>query len=108
MRPDLNLPWSDLRGARVGVWGLGVEGHANLRRLQAIDGSAVLVDDDPAAGSGALRTDAGGLEALRSCEVVVKTPGISRYRREVHELEAAGIPVAGGLGLWMQAADRAQ
>ena len=43
---------------------------------------------------------------MRSCEVVVKTPGISRYRPEVHELEAAGIAVAGGLGLWMQEADR--
>ena len=31
-----NLSWSDLRGARVGVWGLGVEGHANLRRLKAL------------------------------------------------------------------------
>ena len=83
MRTRPNLSWSDLRGARVGVWGLGVEGHANLRRLQAIDAVPVLVDDDPAAGSGAVRTDEGGLEALRSCEVVVKTPGISRYRTEV-------------------------
>ncbi len=101
-----NLSWSDLRGARVGVWGLGVEGHANLRRLQAIGVSPVLVDDDPAADSGAIKTDHGGLDALLSCEVVVKTPGISRYREEVEQLEAAGVPVAGGIGLWMQEADR--
>jgi UDP-N-acetylmuramoylalanine--D-glutamate ligase len=106
MRTRQNLSWSDLRGARVGVWGLGVEGHANLRRLKAIGASPVLVDDEPAEGSGALQTDAGGFDALRGCEVVVKTPGISRYRPEVRELEAGGIPVAGGLGLWMQEADR--
>ena len=100
-----NLSWSDLRGARVGVWGLGVEGHANLRRLKTLGAAPVLVDDDPS-DTDALRTDAGGLEALRSCEVVVKTPGISRYRSEVQELEAVGIPVFGGLGLWMQEAER--
>ena len=106
MRTRPNLSWSDLRGARVGVWGLGVEGHANLRQLLAIGASPVLVDDDPSPDSGALKTDEGGLDALRTCEVVVKTPGISRYRPEVQQLEAAGIVVAGGLGLWMQEADR--
>jgi UDP-N-acetylmuramoyl-L-alanine---L-glutamate ligase len=100
-----NLSWSDLRGARVGVWGLGVEGHANLRRLKALAAVPVLVDDAPG-DSGAMRTDEGGFDALRSCEVVVKTPGISRYRPEVQALEADGIPVTGGLGLWMQEADR--
>ena len=102
-----NLSWSDLRGARVGVWGLGVEGHANLRRLEALGVTPVLVDDAPS-DAGALRTDEGGFEALGLCEVVVKTPGITRYRREVEALEAAGIPVVGGLGLWMQEADRAR
>jgi UDP-N-acetylmuramoylalanine--D-glutamate ligase len=100
-----NLSWSDLRGARVGVWGLGVEGHANLRRLKALGVTPVLVDDTPA-DPAAIRTDEGGFDALRSCEAVVKTPGISRYRPEVQTLEAAGIAVVGGLGLWMQEADR--
>jgi UDP-N-acetylmuramoylalanine--D-glutamate ligase len=36
---------------------------------------------------------------------VVKTPGISRYRPEVAELEAAGVTVAGGLGLWLAEQD---
>jgi UDP-N-acetylmuramoylalanine--D-glutamate ligase len=65
-----------------------------------------LVDDDPAPDSGALKTGEGGLDALRSCEVVVKTPGISRYRSDVQQLEDDGTVVAGGLGLWMQGADR--
>jgi len=38
--------------------------------------------------------------------VVVKTPGVRRRRAEVAQLQAAGIPVVGGLGLWMQEAPR--
>ncbi len=38
--------------------------------------------------------------------VVVKSPGISRYRDDLRQLEARGIPVAGGLGLWLQEAPR--
>ena len=42
-RPKLS--WSDLAGARAGIWGLGREGHANLRKLLALGGEPVLVDD---------------------------------------------------------------
>jgi UDP-N-acetylmuramoyl-L-alanine---L-glutamate ligase len=102
------LSWSDLAGARVGVWGFGQEGHANLRKLRALGVEPVLVDDNPAgavaAEAGVLATGQGGFAALERCEVVVKTPGISRYRPEVAELERLGIPVVGGLGLWLQEA----
>jgi UDP-N-acetylmuramoyl-L-alanine---L-glutamate ligase len=108
MRPTIS--WSDLRGARAGVWGLGVEGRANLRKLEALGAEPVLVDDHPPAegpgGRPVLVTGGGGLAALAACEVVVKSPGISRYRPEVAELGGRGIPVAGGLGLWLAEADR--
>jgi len=107
-RPTLS--WSDLAGASVGLWGLGVEGAANLRRLGALGVRPVLVDDRPGApevdGLAVTATAQGGLAALQHCDVVVKTPGISRTRPEVAALEAAGVVVAGGLGLWMQGADR--
>jgi UDP-N-acetylmuramoylalanine--D-glutamate ligase len=118
-RPKLS--WSDLAGARVGVWGLGREGHANLRKLLALGVEPVLVDDQPpaavddqppAAADGrpvlsrpVLATGDGGLAALEQCDVVVKTPGLSRYRPEVARLTALGIPVVGGLGLWLAEAD---
>lgn len=101
------LSWADLRGARVGVWGFGREGNANLRKLQSLGVEPVLVDDNPS-GPGVLATEGDGLEALGRCEVVVKTPGISRYRPEVRCLTERGIPVAGGLGLWLQEADRSR
>jgi UDP-N-acetylmuramoyl-L-alanine---L-glutamate ligase len=108
MRPK--ICWSDLRGARVGVWGLGVEGAASLARLRTLGVEPVLVDDRPPAGDvdglQVFATARSGLAALKHCDVVVKSPGISRYRAEVAELEDRGIPVAGGLGLWLQEADR--
>jgi UDP-N-acetylmuramoylalanine-D-glutamate ligase len=104
------LSWSGLRGTRAGVWGLGVEGRANLRKLATLGAEPVLVDDRPAGpgpdGRPVLATAEGGLDALAGCEVVVKSPGISRYRPEVAELTGRGIPVAGGLGLWLAEADR--
>ena len=102
------ISWSAVADARVGVWGLGVEGQATLRRLRALGVSPVLVDDTPDPGSGpgaVLATSSGGLDALASCDVVVKSPGISRYRPEVGQLEAAGVAVCGGLGLFLEDAD---
>ena len=105
----LKLSWSDLAGVRVGVWGLGREGHANLRKLLALGAEPVLVDDHPPAapvdGRPVLATGDGGLVALQRCDVVVKTPGLSRYRPEVARLTRLGIPVVGGLGLWLAEAD---
>jgi len=102
------IGWSELRHRRVGLWGLGVEGQAGLRKLRSLDTEPILVDDDPstaALAGGALATRAGGIEALLGCEVVVKTPGLSRYRDDVRRLVAAGVPVVGGLGLWLEEAD---
>jgi UDP-N-acetylmuramoylalanine--D-glutamate ligase len=114
------IRWSELAGRRVGLWGVGIEGRANLRKLRSLGVEPVLVDDRPPAphqpatvpgGGGGeigaiLATGAGGFERLRSCEVVVKSPGISRYRPEVSELTRLGVAVVGGLGLWMEEADR--
>src|SRR5690606_3577973 len=94
-RPEIS--WSDLAGRRVGVWGLGVEGRAALRRLAALGVEPVLVDDRPPAGGvdgrAVAATAAGGLDALGRCEVVVKSPGISRYRPEVAHLVSTGVAV---------------
>jgi UDP-N-acetylmuramoyl-L-alanine---L-glutamate ligase len=103
-RPKLS--WSDLAGARVGVWGMGREGHANLRKLLAMGVEPVLVDDHPpeppeAEGRPMLATGDGGLAALERCDVVVKTPGLSRYRPDVAHLSGLGVPIVGGLGLWL-------
>src|SRR5271155_2198229 len=102
--------WSDLSNSAVGLWGLGVEGSANFRCLMSMGTVPLLVDDRPKSpeldGIPILPTAEGGLEALESCDIVVKTPGISRYRPDVARLVGRGIPVVGGMGLWLEQADR--
>jgi UDP-N-acetylmuramoylalanine--D-glutamate ligase len=102
--PRPKLSWSDLQAARVGIWGLGREGAASLRKLRSLGVDPVLVDDSPHDDS-VLPTAGPGLAALATCDVVVKTPGISRYREDAAELRAAGVALAGGLGLWLAEAD---
>ncbi|WP_244930264.1 UDP-N-acetylmuramoyl-L-alanine--D-glutamate ligase [Nocardioides sp. W7] len=101
--------WSGLTGLRVGVWGVGVEGSASLRRLAA-DGVAPYAVVDRAAGSAVgqqvLALDEGGLDRLLACDVVVKSPGISPYDEPATTLAAAGVQLAGGLGLWLEDAPR--
>ena len=104
-RPKLG--WSDLTGARVGVWGLGKEGHAAVRKLQSLGIAPVLVDVSPNE-VGVLATADGGLAALKKSEVVIKTPGISPYGPAAAELRAAGVTLVGGLGLWVNEADRSR
>jgi UDP-N-acetylmuramoylalanine--D-glutamate ligase len=106
------ISWSALADASVGVWGLGVEGQASVRRLDALGVSPVLVDDAPGSvaldGRAVLSTEPDGLRALRQCDVVVKSPGISRYRPEVTQLMEAGVAICGGLGLFMAEVDPAR
>lgn len=101
MRRRPRIAWPELGGATVGVWGMGLEGRANLRRATEVGARTIQVDDHPSTPE-VQATGDGGLEALTRCDVVVKTPGISRYRPEVCRLEEAGVPVVGGLGLWLE------
>ena len=99
------LRWSDLAGCAVGIWGWRVEGRVASARLRALGVDPVLVDDhidDPAV----LPLTGGGYDALARCQVVIKSPGVSRRRPEVAALEAGGVQVVGGLGLWMEEVDR--
>lgn len=58
----------------------------------------VLVDEGGAAATGlAVETDPA---VLLGCEVVVRSPGISRYRPEVARLAAAGVALTTGTNLW--------
>lgn len=98
--------WSDLAGARVGVWGLGVEGRATVRKLAALGlSAAVIVDERPPDDLAAL-SGGEGQAALAGCDVVIKSPGISRYGEQARSLTAQGVSLLGGLGLWLEGADR--
>lgn len=97
--------FADLTNRRVGVYGLGVEGRATVARLATVTTDVVLVDDAPSDPT-VLATDHGGLDALLTCDVVLKSPGIPRRSAAVTALEAAAVTVTSALNLWLNDTDR--
>jgi len=105
---------TQLNGRRTVVWGLGKEGRAAARAARKAGASDVVavVDDPPASAVVVAWSDAGlsgipilsGPTAQTACnaaEVVVLSPGISRYRPEVIELERRGVHVTNGTALFL-------
>jgi UDP-N-acetylmuramoylalanine--D-glutamate ligase len=105
--------FSELDGARVGVWGAGREIRslaAQLARRLPRARIAVVASDQPldAAVLGALGaaearavTGEAVVGALAACDVVVRSPGVSIHRAELRELGERGVPVTTATGLWL-------
>ena len=91
----------DLIDRRVGVWGIGLEGRTTIMALRSVTADIVMVDDNPGESAQILKTDEGGLEALATCDIVFKTPGIPRRRPDVLALEAQGVYVTSALNYYM-------
>ena len=99
--------FADLAAKRVGIFGFGLEGRATARRLEGITADLVLVDDDPSE-EGVLTSAQGGLDALATCDVVLKSPGIPRRRADVIALEERDVTVTSALNLWLHDVDVAR
>jgi UDP-N-acetylmuramoylalanine--D-glutamate ligase len=95
--------FADLAGKTVGIFGYGIEGHATKDRLE---GKCQLIVVDDVAGEGVdFVTQDGGLEALATCDVVLKSPGISKLRPELAILRDRGITVTSALNCWIHEAE---
>lgn len=94
-------------GLRVAVWGAGREGREALRVLGPVNDTCLVVDDvsDPAAAelaaSFGVSLAAATEEQLCDVDVIVRSPGVSRYRPELVATRAAGVEDTGLLALWM-------
>ncbi len=99
--------FADLTNKRVGIFGYGVEGRATQRRLAGVTNDLVIVDDAPEV-AGALVTSGEGHDALLSCDVVLKSPGIARRRDDLRRLETHGVTVTSSLNLWLHDVDRSR
>ena len=97
--------FADLRDRRVGIFGYGIEGRATRRRLATLTNDLIVVDDQPSE-EGVLASTEGGLAALATCDVVLKSPGIPRRRADVVALEELGVVVTSALDLWLRDVDR--
>jgi UDP-N-acetylmuramoylalanine--D-glutamate ligase len=95
--------FADLAGKRVGIFGYGIEGRAAASRLRGV--AELVIVDDADGVDDALVTSHGGLEALSTCDVVLKSPGVPRRRDDVIELERQGVTVTSALNLWLHDTD---
>lgn len=107
------MRFSELDGARIGVWGAGREiasfAEQLARRIPSARIVAAAFDDPPDTGVGELLhapqarilTAAEAAEGLASCEVVVRSPGVSIHRPELRALQARGILVTTATALWL-------
>ena len=92
---------------RVAVFGLGREGLGVLRLLRDRDVTPLLIDEDPSASDRVEDVQPGAAVAApsavdwRDVEVVVRAPGVGRYRPELRAAEAAGAVVTTPLALWL-------
>jgi UDP-N-acetylmuramoylalanine--D-glutamate ligase len=106
------MRFAELAGRRVGIWGAGREGLAAHRALREQDPSreVVVYTDAPvpaeerdAFGTGAAFADGpDGFGRLAECDVVIRSPGVSRYRPEVERLGASGVELTTGTNLWFE------
>ncbi|HYM56063.1 MAG TPA: UDP-N-acetylmuramoyl-L-alanine--D-glutamate ligase [Solirubrobacteraceae bacterium] len=121
------MRFSELDGATVGVWGAGREIRSFAgqlsRRLPSARIAVVAFDaapptdigetlaapgarivsvtgDDADSGSRA-RADTDVVAALRECDVVVRSPGVSIHRPELRALREAGVRVTTATSLWL-------
>ena len=107
------MRFSELEGARVGVWGAGREiasfADQLSRRLPAAEIVVAAFDGPPPQDVRAtlrsprarVLSGADVLAALSGCELVVRSPGVSIHRPEMLALRAAGVPVTTATALWL-------
>jgi UDP-N-acetylmuramoyl-L-alanine---L-glutamate ligase len=108
-----SVRFSELEGAKVGVWGAGREIRSFAgqlaRRLPSARIAVAAFDEAPSEDIPAtlhapgvrVVTGAGVVAALSECDLVVRSPGVSIHRPETRSLRSAGIPVTTSTGLWL-------
>jgi UDP-N-acetylmuramoylalanine--D-glutamate ligase len=99
----------ELCARRVAVWGLGSEGLATARLLRDRGSQVSFVDDHPAAAAERLRGEGIETEVVApaelewsAVEVVMRAPGVSRYRPELEEARSAGVVVTTAMAVWLE------
>jgi len=92
---------AELAGKRVVVWGYGREGRAAADVLDGVAKFTIIDDKIADAADRLVLTGANAQTALAAADVVIKSPGVSRYDERVLALIGRGVTVTGGSALWM-------
>jgi UDP-N-acetylmuramoylalanine--D-glutamate ligase len=97
-------------GQRVAVWGMGAEGLAFAALAIGQGVEPVLVDDHRDEAAERVLTALGAARPVvqpdqmdwSSVDVVLRSPGVSRYRPELAAAEALGVVVTTAMALWLE------
>jgi len=88
----------------IAIWGNGLEGRAAYKYFQDLGVSRLcyIVQEPPKDDSTAFILEADLERAIteKPFDLVVKSPGVSQYKRGVKTLLGKGIPVTSGTNLW--------
>lgn len=104
------MKFSELEGARIGVWGAGREissfaSQVSARLPRARIDVAVFDERAPAELPGGAATRAvravDAVGALAACDVLVRSPGVTVHRAEMAALRERGTAVVTATGLWL-------
>ena len=101
---------TSLVSRRVAIWGIGEEGAAFARLLIERGSTPVLVDDDPSTAARRASSVAGielvihppETAVLRAVDVIVRSPGVSRYRPELVDASSHGVTVTTPMAMWLE------
>ena len=105
---DVVLKLSQLVDQRLVIWGAGLDGSAAVERL-APNNQVHLVVDDPETNAAAqalavrfsVPLSAPTPELLAAQDLIVRAPGVSRYRDDVTRSAHVGVPSSNLAALWM-------
>ncbi len=97
-------------GGRVAVWGMGAEGLAFAALAIGRGVDPVLIDDHPGEAGERVKAALGVARPVLlpsdvvwpSVDVVVRSPGVSRYRPELVAADAVGVVVTTAMALWLE------
>ncbi len=105
------MRFSDLDGKTVGVWGLGREARSLARqlteRLPRARLTVVVREDlsesasEPWWEAAAIVGPEAAVAALSSCDVLVRSPGVSIHKPELAELAVRGVATTTATALWV-------
>lgn len=83
------MRFDQLSGKRVGIFGMGVEGKSAVRILEKYTSYTTLVEIEESS-----------LSLLNTCDVLIKSPGVSLYRSEIQEFVKNGGLLTSGTNLF--------
>ncbi len=100
-----------LEGRRVGIWGTGREGRAIARLALEHGASVTIVQDAPATGVSpteirvgptSIRVQDPAVLDAEPLDLLVRSPGVSRYRPELERLRESGVDVTTPTAIWLE------